>query len=282
MGETQMKHNSECGLDQHNGSQRSQLPEGYCRAPIPESGVLVQNAQFACANCGRTATSTADLCTPQEPPKTDMKRGVLWRRFAAPALALALTLGGCSGMAPKTEGQLEGKEGQQAQSVHDFTVKSPDGQDIALADYQGKVLLIVNVASKCGFTGQYEGLQKLHEKYQDLGLVVLGFPANDFLGQEPGTNDEIQQFCTLNYGVTFPVFAKISVKGKDMHPLYAFLTSKEANPEFGGAISWNFNKFLIGRDGKILARFGSRTKPEDKKLVEAVEQATQSPSGKQD
>ncbi|HQC53128.1 MAG TPA: glutathione peroxidase [Lentisphaeria bacterium] len=185
-------------------------------------------------------------------------------------------------MATKTNSGLSGKETTTTQTVHDFSAKSHDGKDIALADYKGKVLLIVNVASKCGFTAQYEGLQKLYEKYQDQGMVILGFPANDFLGQEPGTNDEIQQFCKLNYGVTFPVFAKISVKGKDIHPIYAYLTSKETNPEFGGAISWNFNKFLIGRDGKVLARFGSRTKPEDKKLVEAIEQALQNPSEKQD
>jgi len=206
------------------------------------------------------------------------KRGTLWRRLTA----LALVLCGCSGMATKTNSGLSGKETTTTQTVHDFSAKSHDGKDIALADYKGKVLLIVNVASKCGFTAQYEGLQKLYEKYQDQGMVILGFPANDFLGQEPGTNDEIQQFCKLNYGVTFPVFAKISVKGKDIHPIYAYLTSKETNPEFGGAISWNFNKFLIGRDGKVLARFGSRTKPEDKKLVEAIEQALQNPSEKQD
>jgi glutathione peroxidase len=138
---------------------------------------------------------------------------------------------------------------------------------------KGKVLLIVNVASKCGFTGQYEGLQELYTTYSNRNFAVLGFPANDFLGQEPGTEAEIQSFCTLTYGVTFPMFAKILVKGKDMHPLYKFLTSKETNPEFGGAISWNFNKFLIGRDGATVGRFGSRTKPEDKELVEAVEKA---------
>ena len=282
MEEKQMKHNPECGHDKNNAPLSHHQPEGYRCARKPESKALAQDAQFTCESCGRSATSAADLGTPKAPPTAGMKRGVLWRRFAAPGMVLALILGGCSGMAPKAEGQLKGKEVQQVQSVHDFTVKSLDSKDIALADYKGKVLLIVNVASKCGFTGQYEGLQKLYETYKDQGLVILGFPANDFLGQEPGTNDEIQQFCTLNYGVTFPVFAKISVKGKDMHPLYAYLTSEETNPGFGGAISWNFNKFLIGRDGKVLARFGTRTKPEDKKLVEAVEQALHSPSEKQD
>lgn len=158
-------------------------------------------------------------------------------------------------------------------NIYDFTMRDIDGKDVSLSAFQGKVLLIVNVASKCGFTGQYEGLEKLYKAHKDQGLVVLGFPSNDFLGQEPGTEAEIKRFCTLTYGVTFPMFAKIPVKGKDIHPLYAFLTSKETNPKFGGAISWNFNKFLIGRDGVIVGRFGSRTQPDDKELVEAADQA---------
>ena len=179
-------------------------------------------------------------------------------------LGLAVGWIGCCALA-------RGEESMK--SVHDFTMTDIDGRSASLADYKGKVLLIVNVASKCGFTKQYAGLETLHRTYADKGLVVLGFPANNFFGQEPGTEAEIKSFCTLTYGVTFPMFAKISVKGKDIHPLYAFLTSKESNPEFGGAISWNFNKFLIGRDGAILARFGSRTDPGDKELVDAVEQA---------
>lgn len=281
-----MKHNLECGHNKHNAPRCHRQPEGCCHAHLPESKARAQNAQPAGENYSRTATNAADLDAPKEPATVNTKRQFSWGRLAALGMALALLLGGCSGMAPKAEdqgkGKGKGKDAPPAQSVHDFTATSLDGKTIALADYQGKVLLIVNVASKCGFTGQYEGLQKLYEKYQNQGLVILGFPANDFLGQEPGTNDEIQQFCTLNYGVTFPMFAKISVKGKDMHPLYAYLTSEETNPGFGGAISWNFNKFLIGRDGKVLARFGTRTKPEDKKLVEAVEQALHSPSEKQD
>ena len=166
--------------------------------------------------------------------------------------------------------------GEEAMTnIYDFTMQNIDGKDVSLSAFTGKVLLIVNVASKCGFTGQYEGLEKLHAAYTNRGFAVLGFPANNFLGQEPGTEAEIKSFCTLTYGVTFPMFSKISVKGKDIHPLYAFLTSKETNPEFEGAISWNFNKFLIGRDGAIVARFGSRTKPGDKKLVAAVEKALQ-------
>lgn len=158
-------------------------------------------------------------------------------------------------------------------NVYDFTMRDIDGKEQSLSAYKGQVLLIVNVASKCGFTGQYEGLEKLYSTYTNRGFVVLGFPANDFLWQEPGTEAEIKSFCTLTYGVDFPMFAKISVKGKDIHPLYAFLTSTETNPNFGGAISWNFNKFLIGRNGAIVGRFGSRTKPDDKELVAAVEKA---------
>lgn len=161
------------------------------------------------------------------------------------------------------------------QSIYDFTMKDIDGQDRNLADYRGKVLLVVNVASKCGFTKQYAGLEKLYQAYAGKGLVVLGFPANNFMGQEPGTEAEIKSFCTLNYGVTFPMFAKISVKGKDIHPLYAYLTDKKLHPEAGGAISWNFNKFLVGQNGAVLAHYGSRTAPEDQELIAAVEQALQ-------
>lgn len=158
-------------------------------------------------------------------------------------------------------------------TVYDFWVQDIDGRDVSLSEYKGKVLLIVNVASKCGFTPQYAGLQKLYETYRDKGFAVLGFPANNFLSQEPGSNAEIKAFCTKNYGVTFPMFAKISVKGKNIHPLYEYLTNKKNNPAYGGAITWNFNKFLIGRDGKILNRFGSRTTPEDSELIQAVEKA---------
>lgn len=163
-------------------------------------------------------------------------------------------------------------------NVYDFTMRDIDGKEVSLSTFKGKVLLIVNVASRCGFTGQYAGLEKLYNTCTNRGFVILGFPANNFLGQEPGTEAEIKNFCTLTYGVTFPMFAKISVKGKDIHPLYAFLTSKETDPKFSGAISWNFNKFLIGRNGAVVGRFGSRTTPDDKELVEAVEQALKSPN----
>src|SRR5262252_8359418 len=167
----------------------------------------------------------------------------------------------------------EGANNMSEKSVLDFTLKNIDGKETKLGDYRGKVLLLVNVASQCGYTPQYEGLQAIYAKYHDQGLVVMGFPANNFGGQEPGTNDEIKQFCTLKYKVSFPMFAKISVKGGDIHPLYKFLTSKETDPEFSGDISWNFNKFLVDRNGKIIARFETREKPEGEKVTQAIENA---------
>lgn len=169
-----------------------------------------------------------------------------------------------------------GARGEEpVKSIYDFTMKDIDGKELSLSAFRGKVLLVVNVASKCGFTRQYSGLEKLYQAHADKGFVVLGFPANNFMGQEPGTEAEIKSFCTLNYGVTFPMFSKISVKGKDIHPLYAFLTSKETNPDSAGAISWNFNKFLVGRDGRILAHYGSRTEPDDPELAAAINNALQ-------
>jgi glutathione peroxidase len=156
-------------------------------------------------------------------------------------------------------------------SILDFTMKDIDGKSVNLASYQGKVLLIVNVASRCGFTPQYAGLERLYEKYKDKGFVILGFPANNFMGQEPGTDLEIKQFCSLSYGVTFPIFSKISVKGKDKDPLYRFITDKALNPATGGEITWNFNKFLIDRKGKIISRFDSKVDPFNKDLIAAIE-----------
>ncbi|HEY6401094.1 MAG TPA: DUF1573 domain-containing protein [Blastocatellia bacterium] len=166
-----------------------------------------------------------------------------------------------------------GANNMAEKSVLDFTLKNIDGKETKLSDYRGKVLLLVNVASECGYTPQYEGLQAIYSKYGAQGLVVLGFPANNFGGQEPGTNEEIKQFCTLKYKVAFPMFAKISVKGADIHPLYKFLTNKETNPEFGGDISWNFNKFLVDRNGKIIARFETKEKPEGEKVTQAIQSA---------
>jgi len=163
--------------------------------------------------------------------------------------------------------------GPPAKSIYDFQMKDIDGKDVKLDKYKGKVVMVVNTASKCGYTPQYEGLQAIFDKYKDQGLVVLGFPANNFGGQEPGTEAEIKEFCTLKYKVTFPMFAKISVKGEDQHPLYTYLTSAETNPAFPGEISWNFNKFLIDRNGKIIARFGSKDTPQGEAVTSAIETA---------
>jgi glutathione peroxidase len=152
-------------------------------------------------------------------------------------------------------------------------LNSIDGQPVPLAQFKGKVALIVNVASRCGFTPQYAGLEALYNKYKDKGLVVLGFPANNFLWQEPGTNLAIQAFCSTKYHVTFPMFAKVSVKGADKTPLYQFLTDKKANPSTGGEIRWNFTKFLADRNGKVIARFGSKAAPESPELIDAIEAA---------
>lgn len=158
-----------------------------------------------------------------------------------------------------------------AKSIYDFKVLDIDGNEVSLSKFKGNVLLIVNVASKCGYTPQYEGLQAIYEKYKDRGFYVLGFPANNFGNQEPGTNEEIKEFCSTRYKVTFPMFAKISVKGEDQHPLYKFLTSKETNPDFAGEITWNFNKFLVDRHGKVVARFSSKDKPESELVTQTIE-----------
>jgi glutathione peroxidase len=160
-----------------------------------------------------------------------------------------------------------------AKSVYEFSLKDINGKDVKLADYKGKVLLLVNTASQCGYTPQYKGLQMIYQKYQAQGFTVLGFPANNYGGQEPGSNDEIKEFCTMRYKVTFPMFAKISVKGEDQHPLYQYLTSKESNPQFGGDVTWNFNKFLVSKSGQIIGRFGSKVEPESPELTGAIEQA---------
>jgi glutathione peroxidase len=160
-----------------------------------------------------------------------------------------------------------------ASSIHEFTLNSIDGKPVPLADFKGKVVLLVNVASRCGFTPQYTGLEALYRKYKDRGLVVLGFPANNFLHQEPGTNEEIKTFCSTKYQVTFPLFAKISVKGEDQAPLYQFLTDKNANPSTGGSIGWNFTKFLADGNGKIIGRFGPSVTPESPEVIQAIEHA---------
>jgi len=160
-----------------------------------------------------------------------------------------------------------------ASSVHEFTMDALNGTPTPLANFKGKVLLVVNVASQCGYTYQYEGLQALYMKYKDQGLVVAGFPANNFGAQEPGSNAEIGAFCKSKFGVTFPMFSKISVKGSDKAPLYQFLTDKNANPKTGGEIPWNFTKYLVDRDGKVIARFDAPVEPESKELTSAIEAA---------
>jgi glutathione peroxidase len=160
-----------------------------------------------------------------------------------------------------------------ASSVLEYTLNSIDGQPAPLAQYKGKVVLIVNVASRCGYTPQYEGLEAIYRKYKDQGFVILGFPANNFGGQEPGTNEEIKTFCSSKYNVTFPMYAKISVKGDDQAPLYQFLTSKQTNPASGGEIKWNFTKFLVDRDGKVVARFESAVTPQSADVTGAIEKA---------
>ena len=158
-----------------------------------------------------------------------------------------------------------------ASSVLDFTPKSIDGQPAPLAAYKGKVIMIVNVASKCGFTPQYSALESLYQRFENQGFVILGFPANNFMSQEPGTNAEIKQFCKNKYDVTFPMFSKISVKGDDQAPLYKFLTDPGSDSVAPGDIKWNFTKFLIGRDGQIAARFEPATKPDSPEVVSAIE-----------
>jgi glutathione peroxidase len=156
----------------------------------------------------------------------------------------------------------------------DFAMKTLEGKEVQLAEkYDGQVLLIVNVASRCGLTPQYKGLQALHEKYQDQGLRVVGFPCNQFGGQEPGTASEIREFCSTNYGVTFDLFSKIDVNGPGAADLYKHLTSLDTSPVGAGDISWNFEKFVVGRDGQVIARFGPRTRPDDAALVRKIETA---------
>src|SRR3954470_18455582 len=160
----------------------------------------------------------------------------------------------------------------QPASPLDFKVKDIDGNDYDLAQLKGKVVLFVNVASKCGFTPQYTGLEKLYEAKKDQGFVIVGFPANNFKGQEPGTNEQIKEFCTSKYNVTFPMMSKISVKGDDKHPLYQLLTKDK------GEVTWNFNKFLVGKDGKLIEHFDSKVKPDAAKLSDAINQALAAPA----
>lgn len=158
----------------------------------------------------------------------------------------------------------------EADSFHDFTMTTIQGETLSFDRFAGNVVLVVNTASECGYTPQYEGLQKLYETYKNQGLVVLGFPANNFGGQEPGSDQQIAKFCKRNYGVSFPLFSKVSVKGEDQHPLFEFLTS-QSNPDFTGPIKWNFEKFLIDRGGSLSGRFRSSVIPMSDELTRRIE-----------
>ena len=193
-------------------------------------------------------------CNPQ-PPATKDNTTVM----SAPAPS---ALSSPSASTPPTGKTMTG-------SIYDFTLDTIDGSAKPLADFRGKVLLLVNVASECGYTPQYQGLQKLHETYEKRGFSVVGFPSNDFGGQEPGSNKEIKEFCSTKFHVTFPMFAKIPVKGPAKHPLYAML----AQTAPAGEVKWNFNKFLVGKDGKVIARFDSDVTPESPALAAAIEKA---------
>lgn len=155
-------------------------------------------------------------------------------------------------------------------SVLDFTMKNIDGKQVALSQYKGKVLLLVNVASECGYTPQYKDLEALYRKYKDSGFMILGFPANNFGSQEPGTDSQIKTFCTTTYGVTFDMFSKISVKGDDQHPLYKLITT---DPKFGGDVRWNFQKYLVDRNGIIIGKYLSKVEPLSGELTSAIEAA---------
>ena len=160
-----------------------------------------------------------------------------------------------------------------SKSVYDFTLNSIDGQPSPLSSFKGKVVMLVNVASKCGYTPQYSALESTYEKYKDRGLVIVGIPANNFGAQEPGTNEEIKTFCSRKYNVTFPMMAKVSVKGLDQTPLYQFLTDKTLNPTTGGEIKWNFTKFIFDRDGNAIARFEPEVTPDSSQVTAAIEKA---------
>ncbi|MFZ0393424.1 MAG: glutathione peroxidase [Terracidiphilus sp.] len=160
-----------------------------------------------------------------------------------------------------------------AKSIYHFTMQSIDGQPVSLKHFKGKVVMVVNVASRCGYTPQYKGLEALYEKYKDRGFVIVGVPANNFAQQEPGTNEEIKKFCSTKYNVTFPMMSKVSVKGDDKTPLYQYLTSATEDPQFGGEIKWNFTKFLVGRDGHLVARFEPAVTPDSPQVKAAIESA---------
>lgn len=210
-------------------------------------------------------------------PQSETNRGLSIRRVFGGTAVCAILFGVYLAVSPwgvksSEAGEVSrkaiSKEAKKESGVLSFKMKTIDGNEKDLSDFKGEVLLIVNTASKCGFTYQYQGMQELYDKYQKKGFRVLAFPANNFMSQEPGGDSEIKEFCETNFGITFDIFSKIDVKGKDIHPLYKYLTEES---EHKGKISWNFNKFLVGRDGKIAARYGSKTKPQAADLVKTLE-----------
>lgn len=188
------------------------------------------------------------------------------------ALGLTALLLSCTPKTEAEESNTQSVEQTSASSIYDFTMKDIDGKDVPLSKYKGKVVVIVNTASKCGLTPQYADIEAFYKEYQNSGVVVLGFPANNFMGQEPGSDAEIKSFCSANYGVSFPMFSKISVKGSDMHPLYKYLTQKASNGFLDAPVTWNFQKFIIGKDGKVVASFSPRTSVKDEEFLQQIKQ----------
>ena len=189
------------------------------------------------------------------------------------AVLLAVRINKVLGQDVVSEPGQRAEAGEASKSPLDFVVKDIDGKEYDLAQHKGKVVMIVNVASKCGFTKQYAGLEKLYDTYKDRDFVIVAFPANNFRGQEPGTDAQIKEFCTSTYGVSFPLMSKVSVLGEDKHPLYKHLTEEPTAGEFKGDIGWNFTKFVVDRDGQVFARFASKSAPQDPRVIEAVEKA---------
>jgi len=222
-------------------------------------------------NGARRAAATSRPTVPASPPTPPLLRNptvsgrILLACSILPAFGLALASFATTPAARADD--------EKPTSVLDFKVKTIEGEDAALSQYQGKVLLIVNTASQCGLTPQYKGLEETYQQYKDQGFEVLGFPANEFGAQEPGTDVQIKEFCSTKYNVTFPMFSKIVVKGQGIHPLYQFLTSETTNPGHAGPIGWNFAKFLVNRKGEVVARFDPKTTPESDEVKEALEKA---------
>lgn len=185
-------------------------------------------------------------------------------------VAIALLAGGTISAYLFSNGFVKKDISIKSNSIYQFTVPALDGSEINFADFKGKKILVVNTASKCGLTPQYEGLERLYQKYRDK-LVIVGFPSNDFLFQEPGTNEEIAEFCRLNYGVSFPMAAKIKVKGKKQAPIYQWLTHKELNGKENSSVTWNFQKYILDENGELIKHFSPKTDPEDPEIIKIIE-----------